>query len=201
MVKEQINQTQRRRFKRLMWPWIPTVLRFAKFLTRDEHAAEDLAQETMMRALRNIDNFEEGTDAKAWLLTVERRLFLDHVRAQKHAPLASLNSEEGPELAATTENPLAGVFDEQWEEPEDLMRRFTDQELIDALAALPDETRWVLLLVDVEELQHSAAAEVLGVSMGTVKSRASRGRAMLRDRLYQRAVARGWADAGERETA
>ena len=184
-----------------MWPWLAVVLRFARFLIGDEHAAEDLAQETMMQALRDLDGFEDGTDAKAWLLTLERRLFLDRVRIQKNRPLASLGGEEALELAAPPEDPLAGVFDEQWEEPEDLLGRFSDQQLIDALATLPEAMRWTLLLVDVEEMEHAQAAKVLGVPVGTLKSRASRGRAMLRDRLYQRALSRGWLDAEERETA
>ena len=197
-MEDAITEGQRRRFERLMWPWIATVLRFARYLTKSEHAAEDLAQETMMRALRHIDRFEEGTDARAWLLTLERRLFLDRARVMKHRPMASLDGVREP---AAPGEAAAGAFDEQWEEPEKLLQRFGDQEVIDALRELPDEMRWTLLLVDVEGLDHPHAAEVLDVAPGTIKSRTHRGRRMLRDLLFQRALARGWVTAEERGSA
>ena len=195
-MHESVTPEQRERFQRLMWPLIPTALRLARYLTHDEHEAEDLAQETMMRALRNIDRFEEGTDAKAWLLTVERRLFIDRERVRRRQ--LSLDHPDALE-PADEEAPDAGIFDEQWEQPEDLLRRFGDAELIETLRALPEATRWTLLLVDVEGLEHVEAARVLDVAVGTIKSRASRGRKMLRDRLFERARARGWVSDPERK--
>ena len=191
MSRIRVNQAQRTRFERQMWPWIPTVLRFARLLTGSEHAAEDLAQETMMQAFRKIDRFEDGTDARAWLLTIQRHLHLDQVRVLKNRPMASLEAIDAVEPEAV-DAADPGEGDSSWEEPEDLLQRFSDQELIDGLKRLPDEMRWTLLLTDVEGLDHSAAAEVLGVAPGTVKSRTHRARRLLRDHLFPIAADRGW---------
>lgn len=196
-MAEQLTDAQRQRFQRLMWPLIPVVLRFGKFLTHRQDDAEDLAQETMMRAMRHIDRFEEGTDAKAWLLTIERRLWIDRRRAKKNQPMASLDADDAPEPAAGA---TPGVHDHAWEQPQDLLNRFGDQELINALQALPDEIRWTLLLVDVEGVDYAEAAAILDVPVGTIKSRTHRGRGMLRDRLYERAREQGWLRGGARNT-
>lgn len=196
-MAERVTEQQRQRFQRAIWPLVPTVLRFAQFLTREEHEAEDLAQETLMRALRSIDSFEDGTDAKAWLFTIARRIHIDRARVKKNQPLASLDAAGAPEPAAPPETAPAGIHDEAWSEPEDLLRRFEDREVVEALRQLPDEIRWTLLLVDVEGMDHADAARLLDVPTGTIKSRAHRGRGMLRDRLFARAQARGWvAGAG-----
>lgn len=189
-MRQSLTQDQRRRFERLMWPLIPVVLRFARFLTHHAADADDLAQETMMRAMRNIDRFAEGTDAKAWLMTITRHLWIDRQRVKKHRCMASLDADDAPEPVAMEE--AAGLHDPQWHEPEELLQHFGDQELIDALHTLPDEQRWAVLLVDVEGVEQTEAARILGVPTGTVKSRASRARAALRDHLYERAQARGW---------
>lgn len=196
-MNQALSAQQRDRFQQLMWPLIADVLRFATYLTRDPDEAEDLAQETMMRAMRNIEKFEEGTDAKAWLLTIERRLFIDRYRVQKNRPFLSFDQQQLPEPAMEDSDREAGLFDEAWNEPEDLLRRFTDEQLVDELRDLPDDLRWTLLLVDVEGMEHASAADLLNVPVGTIKSRAHRGRALLRDKLYRRAQIRGWVVAGE----
>ena len=89
----------------------------------------------------------------------------------------------------------AGVFDSRWDEPEMILEGFEDAEVIAALKELPDEIRWTLLLVDVEDMDHREAARVLEVPEGTIKSRAFRGRGMLRDRLFELARQRGLAKA------
>ena len=73
-----------------------------------------------------------------------------------------------------------------------LIEQFEDDAVIDALRSLPQDIRWTLMLVDVEQLDQTQAAELLGVPLGTIKSRTHRGRRMLRDRLHERAGQRGW---------
>lgn len=191
MTTDPISHAQAERFKRLAWPQMAVVLRTAMCLARCEAEAEDLAQETMVKAMRAIDTYTEGTDIKAWLLTILRRTHIDRLRAQRTRPTEMTLDEAIIESAGDQTEPV-GAFDEQWTEPEQLMNRFEDEVVADALRDLPDDIRWTLLLVDVEQLQQAEAAEVLGVAVGTIKSRAHRGRAMLRDRLHQRAVQRGW---------
>lgn len=174
---------QQQRFRDLVWPHATVVLRVAQMMTggRDGAEADDLAQETMLKAFRSIDSFADGTDAKAWLMTILRHARIDRVRAAgtssaRNVPLDELGTE-----------PAASSDEAEWREmgtdPAEILEEFSDRQVIQALQALPEEIRWTLLLVDVEGMDHKKAAEILGVPVGTVKSRAHRGRGMLRAAL------------------
>lgn len=191
-----IVAAQADRFKRLAWPLMPVVVRTAQCLTRNAEQADDLAQETMIKAMRAIDSYQSGSNMKAWLLTILRRTHIDWLRVSRNRPL-QLSLDEGGVDVEDERNLTAGQFDEHWEEPEDLMGRFEDEVVIEAMQEIPEDIRWTLLLVDVEQMEHAEAANTLDVAVGTVKSRTHRGRAMLRDRLYQRAVQRGWLETKE----
>jgi len=196
-----LTDSQIERFERLAWPLLPVLLRAAQCMTHRDDQAEDLVQETMIKAMRAIDRFEEGSDMKAWLLTIQRRTFIDLYRSQKHQRAErSLSDDTVPEPADDAGH-TAGEFDEQWDQPEQLLNRFDDEQIVEALRSLPDEIRWTLLLVDVEQLGQRQAAEVLDVPSGTIKSRAHRGRGMLRDKLYGLARQRGWVEAKSADQA
>lgn len=184
------------RFKRLAWPLMPVVVRTAQCLTRNADQADDLAQETMIKAMRAIDSYRSGSNMKAWLLTILRRTHIDWLRVSRNRPLQLSLDEGGVDIEGKGEA-TAGKFDDHWGEPEELMGRFEDEEVIEALQNIPEDIRWTLLLVDVEQMEHAEAAIALDVAVGTIKSRTHRGRAMLRDRLYQRATQRGWVDTKE----
>jgi RNA polymerase sigma-70 factor (ECF subfamily) len=193
MTRDRLDPRQRERFERLAWPWLDTVLRTARYLTRSDDVAEDLAQETMLKAMKAIDRFQDGTDMKAWLMTILRRTHIDRIRTeQRRADDVSLDAD--PSLGPSSGDDPVGVFDEHWDEPQQLLGRFEDQTIIDALKKLPEAIRWTLLLVDVEQMEQSDAARILEVPIGTIKSRAYRGRRMLRDELYQLAQQRGWVN-------
>ncbi len=196
MTAQPISDAQAERFKRLAWPQMAAVLRTAQCLTRHQAEAEDLAQETMIKAMRAMDTYHDGTNIRAWLLTILRRTHIDRLRAHKPRP-NEMPLDETMIEPADDPSESAGTFDEQWTEPEQLMNRFEDEAVADALRALPHDLRWTLLLVDVEQLEQADAADVLGVAVGTIKSRAHRGRAMLRDHLHRRAVQRGWVREAE----
>lgn len=185
------SDNQDERFRRLAWPQLAVLLRTAGYLTRDPHAAEDLVQETMVRAMNNMAAFEDGTDIKAWLMTIMRRTHVDLYRTnRKHQGMVSLDAADRLQIALPDEQ-AAGVSDDQWDEPEEILQQFGDEVIVLALKTLPEDIRWTLLLVDVEQMDGADAAVVLGVPAGTVKSRAHRGRAMLRDRLHQHAESIG----------
>lgn len=179
--RDVLKQERERRFQAIAWPQMQMVLRTALLLTHRQAEAEDLAQETMIKAFRFLDQFEEGTDIKAWLLTILRRTRLDRLRGgqrdrghvslddAEHAPTVEAKAEPEPERA--------------WDNPTELLGAFSDEQIITALQQLPEEIRWTLMLVDVEGVEHADAAKVLDVPVGTVKSRAHRGRAMLRTKL------------------
>jgi RNA polymerase sigma-70 factor (ECF subfamily) len=196
MTAAPISDAQAERFKRLAWPEMAVVLRTARCLRRREAEAEDLAQETMTKAMRAMDTYQDATNIRAWLLTILRRTHIDRLRAQKRRPTEMPLDETMVQSADDATDP-AGEFDEQWTEPEQLINRFEDEAVAEALRELPENIRWTLLLVDVEQIEQADAAEVLGVAVGTIKSRAHRGRAMLRDRLHRLAVQRGWVSESE----
>ena len=181
------NETARRRFYDALWPHMPSVLRTAHLLCGgDASEAEELAQETMLKAFRAIGQYRDGTDARAWLLTILRHARIDRVRAAAAAPASvSLDALDHDPAAAPQEDELDA--DAAAEDPQALLEQFSDAEVIRALAALPEEIRWTLLLVDVQGMDHARAAEVLRVPVGTIKSRAHRGRRMLRGALLPRA--------------
>ena len=168
------------RFYQVVWPHAPAVLRVARILSGgDDAAADDLAQETLLRAFRGLDRYRDGTDAKAWLMTILRNARVDAARAQAVRVATSLDAMDA-EVAA----PMAEERPEDWgTSPERALNAFSDAEVIRAMRRLPEEIRWTLLLVDVEGMDHADAAKLLDVPPGTIKSRAFRGRQMLREAL------------------
>lgn len=190
-----VTGEQAEKARQTIWPLLPVLLRTATYLTRHSQEAEDLVQETVLKAMNAIDTFAPGTSAKAWLLTILRRTHIDALRAiKRRIHTVSLDGEAAMEPEAPA---AAGLHDAQWDRPEMILDQFEDAEMITALKALPEDTRWTLLLVDVEGLDHREAAKVLEVPEGTIKSRAFRGRAMLRDRLFELARSRGLVKEGE----
>lgn len=149
----------------------------ARYLTHDPSEAEDLVQETYVRALRAWGEFEPGTNVKAWLFRILRNAFISrHRRELRHpAPAPYDTTETSPDGAASGGVTRGAI------EPEQL-RRVLSGELEAALLALSEEARTVILL-DAEGLTEQETALVVGCAVGTVKSRLSRARAALRLRL------------------
>jgi RNA polymerase sigma-70 factor (ECF subfamily) len=164
------------------------VLRTARFLLRNAADADDLAQETMLKAFRSLDRLKPGTNAKAWLLTILRNARIDHLRSRASADRAVSLEQMACEPEAPEQPPGRFDADEAWDDPERVLQAFGDQQIIDAMKQLPEEIRLTLLLVDVHGMEITQAAAVLDVPAGTIKSRTHRGRAMLRDVLLPLAL-------------
>jgi RNA polymerase sigma-70 factor, ECF subfamily len=143
---------------------IPALRRYARFLVRDVHGADDLVQDCLERAVRHLDQFQEGTDLRAWSLTIMRNCFLDGKR--RHSRRTEVALDDLPYEAARA--------------PACQESSILLQELGDAFLSLPDPQKLAMICVIFEGLPYHEAAEVLGVSVGTVKSRVSRGREALR---------------------
>jgi RNA polymerase sigma-70 factor, ECF subfamily len=175
---------ERRRdlFYQSIWPEAATVLRVAKILTGGSAAdAEDLAQETMLKAFRALDTFDPRSNVRAWLLAILRNARVDRLRAgRSRAGDVSLDAlaVDPPDRPANDEAPWDAVAD-----PHAVLNAFGDRQVIDALQHLPEDIRWTVLLADVSQLDHKEVAVVLGIPEGTVKSRVFRGRRMLREAL------------------
>jgi RNA polymerase sigma-70 factor (ECF subfamily) len=166
-----------------VWPHRATLLRVAKILVGRDADAQDLAQETLLRAYRGLQALRDDSDERAWLLTILRHARVDFLRTKDRAPdVVSLDAVGDQPSRGADEGPADAGF-ATWDKPEEILNGFSDQQVIEALQKLPEDIRLTLLLVDVEQLDHADAARILDVPVGTVKSRTHRGRGMLRAAL------------------
>ena len=172
-------------------PWLDAVYRFSLRLTHgDQDAAEDLAQETFLRAHRFWHTYSRGTNAKSWLFTICRNTFLHHkerVRNQREKPASELGDARVEALGAAS--PFAATLSDPEQE---FFARLIDEQVVEAIDALPDELHEVLVLSDLGDLKYAEIAQVLDVPVGTVKSRLFRARKLLQDRLREFAVESGY---------
>ncbi len=169
-------------FVRYVEPEITVMLRVAQTLTGSWADAEDLVQDTMIRAYRAIDRFD-GAHPRAWLLTILRRGHLNAHRRQRPDLLSEPSTLE-------SHRPAFGARSAPSAE-ESVMDLIPDEALQRAVSTLDPRFRTVLLLVDVDQLTYAEVAEVLGVPTGTVMSRLSRARDRVRKRLRSTALTRG----------
>ena len=176
----------RTEFEKIAMPHIDGVLRVALALCGDRDEAEDLVQTAYLKALSRFASFRAGTNCKAWLVRILRNAWIDALRHRKVAGPAVPLDESA--LAAPDDEPQT-----PWPEAPDVLERFSDAEVIRALQTLSDDQRVALVLVDVEEMPHEDVAEILGVAVGTVKSRTSRARAKLKTLLQAHASDLGLA--------
>ena len=172
-------------------PHLTDLYRTASFLLRDTHEAEDLIQETYLEAWKSFHRFELGTNCRAWLFKIMFHR-LHHVRRRllKTSRVITIDAQEGQdELAAEPVVP----------------QEIRDEDVLNALEKVAVEFREIVLLADVEEFSYKEIAETLRIPLGTVMSRLSRGRKLLRQELA--AVARSYGidprakRAGAAETA
>jgi len=170
-------------FEREALVHLDAMYRVALRLTGNPADAEDLVQEAMLRAYRSWDRFTLGTNAKGWLLTILRNLFInEYRRRRRHPETVDLDTIE----------PFA-VFENVPEDPQGaFFDRIVDDEVLRALDELPEVFREAVMLSDVEGLSYEEIAKVLDVPVGTVKSRLYRGRRMLQAKLYEYAVSMGY---------
>lgn len=174
-------------FDALVLDALPHVLRFARSLAHDEALADDLVQETYLRAYRGWATFKQGRDARRWLFTICRNVYLRHREREARGVDTSGEDAELESLAASMEH---GVADRSGFA--DVIDRIEVGPAIRAaLAAVPEVYRTTVLLVDVEGESYETAAEILGVPVGTVRSRLFRARRLLQQSLYTYAVDAG----------
>ena len=168
---------------------LDALYRTALRLTHVPADAEDLVQETYLKAFRAADRFEPGTNLKAWLFTILHNTARNRVRDRMRAPV-TVDSETVDRAADAPPDVAAGRFVDT---PETLLLRETlDPDLKAAIEALPETFRQAVWLRDVEEFSYGEIASMLSIPAGTVMSRISRGRGMLFDRLsVSRPVAMG----------
>ena len=176
--------------------FMPSLYTAALRMTRNPADAEDLVQETYLKAYRGFEGFQEGTNLKAWLYRILTNTFINSYRAKKRRPAES-DLEDVEELylyhrLGGLEAVAAGRSAE-----DQVLEQVTDAEVKEALESLPEQFRIAVLLGDVEGFTYKEIAEILDIPIGTVMSRLHRGRKALQKRLYDFGHDRGLV--GERQ--
>jgi RNA polymerase sigma-70 factor (ECF subfamily) len=187
METRELDRTLKERFERDVVPLLPSLYSAALRMTRNPADAEDLVQETTLRAYRGFAGFEEGTNLKAWLYRILTNTFINSYRKKQREPqtvpddnvedwylydrLAAQNSESSAETTVLESMP--------------------DEDVKAALDALPEGYRMAVLLADVEGFSYREIADILEIPIGTVMSRLHRGRRALEKALWEKARGRG----------
>lgn len=174
-------------------PWLDAVYLFALRLEQgDRDAAEDLAQETFLRAHRFWHTFEPGSNAKSWLFTICRNTYL-HMKQK----VSIMRERAIGDVDARADALWAAASFEKYGRPDrEFFDQLIDDEVVQAIDALPADFREVLVLSDLGDLKYGEIADVLGIPVGTVKSRLFRGRRILQDQLREFAVRSGYLQEG-----
>lgn len=174
-------------FKEIALPYLDAVYRAAVALCGQLQEADDLVQDTFLKAFERFESFQMDTNCRAWLLKILRNTWIDRLRKRKIAG-QTLPLEEEIIAERTHDNETI------WSNAEDLIENFSDEQIIKALSGLPEDQRLTLFLIDVEQLSQKEVAEIMGVATGTVKSRTSRGRSVLKGKLSSYAKEMGFME-------
>jgi RNA polymerase sigma-70 factor (ECF subfamily) len=173
--------------------YMPQLYSAALRMTRNASDAEDLVQETYLKAYRGFGGYKEGTNLKAWLYRILTNTFINSYRAKKRRPdETELDEVEDLYLYRRLGGLEAAQAGRSAED--ELMDWFTDTEVKDAIEHLPENFRLAVLLADVEGFSYKEIAEILDIPIGTVMSRLHRGRKALQKELYEYALQRGLTD-------
>jgi RNA polymerase sigma-70 factor (ECF subfamily) len=174
--------TRLARFERSVLPHLDAAYNLARWLTRNDHDAEDVVQEAFTRALRYFDALREG-DSRAWLLAIVRNTGYTWLRKNRPADVVTLD-DAGP-ISADAES-AGHAAPTEWN-PEVIVLQTAQRKLVNqALEELPVAFREVLVMRELEDLSYKEIAQVAGVPIGTVMSRLARGRDLLRKTIERR---------------
>jgi RNA polymerase sigma-70 factor (ECF subfamily) len=157
-------------FEQLVTPLLPALARAARRLARPPQDAADLVQETLLRAYRTFENFQAGTNAKAWLFTILYSIAANVADKERRHPTVHLDN---------IEERFARAIDGRQDTEQALLAQLDRTRVDAAVSQLPADFRDAVLLVDLEELTYEEAAAVLKCPIGTVRSRLFRGRKLL----------------------
>jgi RNA polymerase sigma-70 factor (ECF subfamily) len=180
------------RFERDALPYLDQLYGAAMRMTKNPTDAEDLVQETFVKAFAAFDSYTDGTNLKAWLFRILTNTYINTYRKKQREPFQSSADELLDwQLAEAESHTSTGLRSAEME----ALDRLADADIVEAMAALPEEFRLAVYLADVEGFPYKEIAEIMETPVGTVMSRLHRGRKLLRDSLADYAVERGYVPA------
>jgi len=179
-------EERQRRFEQEALPFLDGMFGAAMRLTRNPADAEDLLQETFLRAFNAFESFEPGTNLKAWLYRILMNTYISSYRKQKRSP-QTVSSDELEDFSL-----YRHIIDDGGKTPEtQVLESIPDDDVKRALEELPEQFRIAVLLADVEGFSYKEIADITGTEIGTVMSRLHRGRKALQKALWEYARERG----------
>lgn len=187
-MADHVSLALRRRFEGEALVHLDALMRTARRMTRTESDAEDLVQETMLKAYRFFDKFEEGTNCKAWLFKIMTNIFINNYRSQAKSPqsVSVDDLDDGFLYGQLAKN--TGSADPEKE----FFSKIFDDDVKNAIKELPEDFRIVVVLSFLEGFAYQEIAEITGLQIGTVKSRLHRGRKILQKALLEYAQKHGY---------
>jgi RNA polymerase sigma-70 factor, ECF subfamily len=187
LTSEEIKKQQD--FEDEMLPHLDAIYNFALRLTTDPNDAEDLVQDTIVKAFRFFNSYEKGTNAKAWLFRILKNSYINNYRKKSKQP-HQVDYDEISTFYETVRSEQSNTTD-----MEDIMYgQLLDDDVTRALERIPEDFRTVVLLCDVEGFTYEEIANMLDVPIGTIRSRLHRGRNLLRAQLVEYADKRGYTN-------
>lgn len=181
-----------RLFEKEFMPHADALYNFAYQLSYNDDDANDLVQETYMKAFRFIDSYQEGTNSKAWLFKILKNIFINEYRRKKREP-EKIDYDDVITFSDEDDDNSAAYFDLR----EDLFDNMMGYEITNALNKLPIEFKTVILLCDIEGFSYEEIAKIIDIPIGTVRSRLHRARNMLKQLLKDYADQMGFEDNDE----
>jgi RNA polymerase sigma-70 factor (ECF subfamily) len=176
-------------FEAEFMPQIDALYTFAFHLTLNEEDANDLVQETYLKAFRFIDKYHEGTNAKAWLFKILKNAFINQYRRKSKQP-TRVDYEEIVNYHDEEDSQYSSYMDLR----EDMFQHMMGDEVTEAINSLPVDFRVVILLCDIEGFTYEEIAKIIDIPIGTVRSRLHRARNMLKEKLKEYAESLGYKD-------
>ena len=181
-------------FEAVAMPYLDALYNTAYRMTRNSQDAEDLVQETYLKAYKYYDKFEEGTNLKAWLFKILKNTFINSYRKKQQAPPKA----DFADIEESFETIVRDDSGQQARTPEEeLLEKVLDEDVQHAIEELPHDYRMVVLLADLEGFSYKEIADILEIPVGTVMSRLYRGRRLLEEALLKYARGHGYIRDGE----
>lgn len=181
------EQKKQQDFNEEIIPHLDALYNFGLRLTSDPNDAEDLVQDTIVKAYRFFSSYEKGTNAKAWLFRILKNSYINNYRKKSKKP-----QEVDYDEVATFYETIRAERTETSDLEDKMFRELIDDDLSNALDEIPEDFRTVVLLCDVEEFTYEEIANMLDVPIGTIRSRLHRGRNLLKAQLMEYAEKRGY---------